>query len=61
MFILGWGPSTYDGDYGLYPNFHSSQKVEKEIVHNLPANIWISLLEQGRKEVDTEKKKRNLY
>lgn len=25
MFIMSWSPSTGDGDYGLYPNFHSSQ------------------------------------
>lgn len=25
MFIMSWAPSTGDGDYGLYPNFHSSQ------------------------------------
>lgn len=60
MFILGWGPSTYDGDYGLYPNFHSSQKGGEGNRSQLASQYMDSLLEQGRKEVDTEKR-REIY
>lgn len=60
MFILGWGPSTYDGDYGLYPNFHSSQKGGEGNRSQYANKYLDSLLEEGRKEIDTEKR-REIY
>lgn len=60
MFILGWGPSTFDGDYGLYPNFHSSQKGGEGNRSQYASKYLDDLLEEGRKEVDTEKR-RNIY
>ncbi|CAL7914238.1 ABC transporter substrate-binding protein [Fusobacterium necrophorum subsp. funduliforme] len=60
MFILGWGPSTYDGDYGLFPNFHSSQKGGSGNRSQYANPKMDQLLEEGRKEMDVEKR-RDLY
>lgn len=57
MFMLGWGPSTYDGDYGLYPNFHSSQKGGEGNRSQYANDYLDSLLERGRKEIDVEKRR----
>src|SRR3712207_5050805 len=60
MYILGWGPSTYDGDYGLFPNFHSSQKGGSGNRSQYANPKMDQLLEDGRKEMDVEKR-RDLY
>ena len=60
MFILGWGPSTYDGDYGLFPNFHSSQKGGEGNRSQYANPKMDQLLEDARKEMDVEKR-RSLY
>ncbi|MGL5207902.1 ABC transporter substrate-binding protein [Cetobacterium sp.] len=57
MFIMGWGPSTYDGDYGYYPNIHTSQmgsNGNRAFYSNPKID---SLLELARKENDIEKRK----
>ncbi|WP_047395604.1 ABC transporter substrate-binding protein [Cetobacterium sp. ZOR0034] len=57
MFIMGWGPSTYDADYGYYPNIHSSQlgsNGNRTFYSNLKVD---ELLEMARKESDNEKRK----
>lgn len=57
MFSLGWGPSTYDGDYGFYPNFHSSQlggAGNRSQYVNPEMDI---LLDAAKKEVDQEVRK----
>lgn len=57
MFILGWGPSTYDADYGLYPNFHSTQKGGEGNRSQYASKYLDDLLTNGRKEIDTEKRR----
>lgn len=60
MFMMGWGPSTYDGDYGLYPNFHSSQfggNGNRTFYSNQKVD---ELLDNAKKEMDIEKR-RNMY
>lgn len=57
MFIMGWGPSTYDGDYGYYPNIHTSQmgsNGNRAFYSNPKID---SLLELARKANDIEKRK----
>lgn len=57
MFIMGWGPSTYDADYGYYPNIHTSQmgsNGNRAFYSNPKID---SLLELARKENDIEKRK----
>lgn len=57
MFIMGWGPSTGDGDYGLYPNFHSSQfgsNGNRTFYSNPKVD---GLLDAAKKEMDVEKRK----
>lgn len=57
MFILGWGPSTYDGDYGYYPNLHSSQ-MGSNGNRTFYSNPKIdNLLELARKENDINRRK----
>lgn len=60
MFMMGWGPSTYDGDYGLYPNFHSSQfgiNGNRTFYSNQKVD---ELLDNAKKEMDIEKR-RSMY
>ncbi|MGL4253543.1 MAG: ABC transporter substrate-binding protein [Fusobacteriaceae bacterium] len=60
MFIMGWGPSTYDADYGLYPNFHSKQMGDagnRTYYSNPQVDI---LLDGAKKEMDADKRK-NMY
>lgn len=60
MFMMGWGPSTYDGDYGLYPNFHSSQfgnNGNRTFYSNEKID---ALLDSAKKEMDLEKR-RGMY
>ena len=57
MFMMGWGPSTYDGDYGLYPNFHSSQfgtNGNRTFYSNPKVD---ELLDNAKKEMDVEKRR----
>ncbi|MGL5123225.1 MAG: ABC transporter substrate-binding protein [Fusobacteriaceae bacterium] len=57
MFILGWAPSTYDGDYGYYPNFHSNQfgsNGNRMFYSNEKVDF---LLEMAKKEMDLEKRR----
>lgn len=57
MFIMGWGPSTYDGDYGLYPNFHSKQfgsNGNRSFYSNPKVD---QLLDDAKKEMDVEKRR----
>ncbi|MGL4653810.1 ABC transporter substrate-binding protein [Cetobacterium sp.] len=57
MFIMGWGPSTYDADYGYYPNIHSSQ-IGSNGNRTFYSNQKVDeLLEMARKESDNEKRK----
>ncbi|MGL4687652.1 MAG: ABC transporter substrate-binding protein [Fusobacteriaceae bacterium] len=57
MFIMGWGPSTYDADYGYYPNVHSSQ-IGSNGNRTFYSNSKVDeLLEMARKESDTNKRK----
>ncbi|MGL6154417.1 MAG: ABC transporter substrate-binding protein [Cetobacterium sp.] len=58
MFIMGWGPSTYDGDYGFYPNFHSSQigGAGNRTYYNSPQ--MDQLLDAAKKEMNQEKRKK---
>ena len=58
MFSMGWGPSTYDGDYGVYPNFHSSQLGTSGNRSQYLNPHLDSLLEQARKEMNIEKRKK---
>ncbi|MGL4393065.1 MAG: ABC transporter substrate-binding protein, partial [Fusobacteriaceae bacterium] len=58
MFLLGWGPSTMDGDYGLYPNFHSSQ-ISGGGNRAFYSNPKVDkLLENAKKEMNVEKRKK---
>lgn len=57
MFIMGWGPSTYDADYGYYPNIHSSQ-LGSNGNRTFYSNSKVDeLLEMARKESDNDKRK----
>lgn len=60
MFAMGWGPSTSDGDYGLYPNFHSKQLGAAGNRTYYSNATMDKLLEDARSEMDVEKRK-NLY
>lgn len=60
IYLMGWGPSTYDGHYALYTVFHSSQ-------FGAPGNrVFYSnpkvdqLLDDAIKELDVEKR-RGMY
>ncbi|MEG0068740.1 MAG: ABC transporter substrate-binding protein [Cetobacterium sp.] len=56
LFIMGWGPSTYDADYGYYPNIHSSQmgsNGNRTFYSNPKVD---NLLELARKENDNTKR-----
>ena len=57
MFIMGWGPSTYDGDYGYYPNIHTSQigSNGNRVFYSNPKID--NLLELARKENGIGKRK----
>lgn len=58
MFIMGWGPSTFDGDYGLYPNFHSKQMGDagnRSFYNNPQVDV---LLDNAKKEMDVDKRKK---
>lgn len=57
MFIMGWGPSTYDADYGLYPNFHSNQmgNAGNRTFYKNPKVD--KLLDDAKRELDIEKRK----
>lgn len=57
MFIMGWGPSTYDADYGYYPNIHSSQ-IGSNGNRTFYSNPKVDeLLEMARKESNNDKRK----
>ncbi|MBA4535734.1 glutathione ABC transporter substrate-binding protein [Bacillus aquiflavi] len=56
MFILGWSVATGDADYGLYPMFHSENVGEPGNRTFLKDPELDALLEQGRKEFDTDKR-----
>ncbi|MFZ4453349.1 glutathione ABC transporter substrate-binding protein [Salibacterium aidingense] len=56
MFILGWSTVTGDGDYGMYPLFHSDNHGEpgnRSFYENEEVD---SLLEEARREGDEEKR-----
>lgn len=57
LFSLGWGPSTYDADYGYYPNFHSSQLGGAGNRSQYVNPEMDRLLDDAKKEVDQEKRK----
>lgn len=57
MFTLGWGPSTYDGDYGFYPNFHSTQIGGSGNRSQYSNPEMDRLLDAAKKEVNQEKRK----
>lgn len=57
MFSLGWGPSTYDGDYGFYPNFHSSQLGGAGNRSQYVNPEMDRLLDAAKKEVNPEVRK----
>lgn len=57
MFSLAWGPSTYDGDYGYYPNFHSSQLGSAGNRSQYVNSEMDKLLDAAKKEIDVEKRK----
>lgn len=57
MFSMGWGPSTYDGDYGYYPNFHSSQLGSAGNRSQYVNPEMDRLLDDAKKEIDVEKRK----
>ena len=57
MFSLGWGPSTYDGDYGFYPNFHSSQLGGAGNRSQYVNPEMDRLLDEAKKEVNVERRK----
>ena len=57
MFTLGWGPSTYDGDYGFYPNFHSSQIGGSGNRSQYSNPEMDKLLDEAKKEINSEKRK----
>ncbi|WP_432205542.1 ABC transporter substrate-binding protein (plasmid) [Cetobacterium somerae] len=57
MFIMGWGPSTYDGDYGYYPNIHSSQLGSNGNRVFYSNNFADNLLELARKENNPDKRR----
>ena len=57
MFSLGWGPSTYDGDYGFYPNFHSSQLGGAGNRSQYVNPEMDRLLDEAKKEVNPELRK----
>lgn len=57
MFSMGWGPSTYDGDYGYYPNFHSSQLGSAGNRSQYVNPKMDKLLDSAKKEINTEKRK----
>lgn len=60
MFIMGWGPSTYDGDYGYYPNIHSDQRGS-DGNRTFYSNEKVDrLLEMARSELNVETRK-NYY
>ncbi len=57
MFIMGWAPSTYDGDYGYYPNFHSNQfgsNGNRMFYSNKKVD---NLLDMAKKEMNVNKRK----
>lgn len=57
MFIMGWGPSTYDGDYGYYPNIHTSQMGSNGNRAFYSNSKIDNLLELARKESNTDRRK----
>lgn len=57
LFSMGWGPSTGDGDYGLYPNFHSSQLGANGNRSRYSNPKMDATLEAARKEMDIDKRK----
>lgn len=57
MFSMGWGPSTFDGDYGYYPNFHSSQLGSAGNRSQYVNPQMDKLLDDAKKEVNPEKRK----
>ena len=57
LFIMGWAPSTYDGDYGYYPNIHSSQVGSNGNRAYYSNEKVDTLLENARKELDSTKRK----
>ena len=57
MFSLGWGPSTYDGDYGFYPNFNSSQRGGAGNRSQYVNPEMDRLLDEAKKEVNVERRK----
>lgn len=57
MFSLGWGPSTYDGDYGFYLNFHSSQLGGAGNRSQYVNPEMDRLLDEAKKEVNVERRK----
>lgn len=57
MFVLGWTTVNGDPDYGLYPLFHSSQFGDFGNRTYYSNNKVDELLEKGRVEADSEKRK----
>lgn len=57
MFSMGWGPSTYDGDYGYYPNFHSTQLGSSGNRSQYVNPEMDRLLDEAKKEINIEKRK----
>lgn len=60
LYMLGWSPSTGDGDYGLVPNTHSSNKGSggnRSFYENKELD---RILDEAKEELDVEKR-RALY
>jgi len=57
LYMLGWSPSTGDGDYGLVPNTHSDNKGSggnRSFYENKELD---KVLDMAKEELDTEKRK----
>ena len=54
IFSMGWGPSTYDGDYALYPNFHSTQLGAAGNRTQYMNPVVDKLLDDAKKEMNVE-------
>lgn len=57
LFTLGWGPSTYDGDYGFYPCFHSTQMGGAGNRSQYSNPEMDKVLDAAKKEVDQNVRK----
>lgn len=60
MVLLGWGPSTGDADWGLYPVFHSTQWPPGSNRAHYASATADALLEAARVEPD-QVKRREIY